>query len=48
MIFVLLKKLKLDFRLKDKKILFLLSITILPILLIMITSLFTGAKIRTM
>ena len=48
MIFVLLKKLKLDFRLKDKNTLFLLSITILPILLIMITSLFTGAKIRTM
>ena len=48
MIFVLLKKFKLDFRLKDKNTLFLLSITILPILLIMITSLFTGAKIRTM
>ena len=46
MIFVLLKK-KL-IKLKNQKIIFLFAITFLPIILVLFTSLFTGAKIRTM
>ena len=41
-------KLKFKFNLKDKKLLFLLAINILPIFLVFLTSLFLGAKIRTM
>ena len=41
-------KLKTRFNLKDKKLLFLLTINILPIFLIFLTSIFLGAKIRTM
>jgi 4-amino-4-deoxy-L-arabinose transferase-like glycosyltransferase len=48
MISVLLKKLKFKINLKNKKILFLISVTIFPILLVLITSIVTGAKIRTM
>ena len=48
MIFMLLKKSKLKINLNNKKILFLISITIIPILLVLITSIITGAKIRTM
>ena len=47
MIFVLLKKIKL-LKLKNQKIIFLFVITFLPIILILFTSFFTGAKIRTM
>ena len=47
MIFVLLKKVKL-LKLKNQKIIFLFIITFLPIILVLITSFFTGAKIRTM
>ena len=47
MIFVLLKKVKL-LKPKNQKIIFLFNITFLPIILILLTSLFTGAKIRTM
>ena len=47
MIFVLLKKIKL-LKLKNQKIIFLFIITFLPIILILFTSFFTGAKIRTM
>ena len=47
MIFVLLKKVKLP-KLKNQKIIFLSIITFLPIILVLITSFFTGAKIRTM
>ena len=45
---LLLKKIKLNFNLKDKKLLFLLAINILPIVLMFLTSLITGSKIRTM
>jgi 4-amino-4-deoxy-L-arabinose transferase-like glycosyltransferase len=48
MIFVLLKKFKFKINLKNRKILFLTSINLIPILLILITSIVTGAKIRTM
>ena len=48
MFFLILKKIKFKIKIKDKKILFLLSINLIPFLLILITSIFTGAKIRTM
>jgi len=44
----LFKKLKIEVNFKDKKLLFLLAINILPIILIFLTSLITGSKIRTM
>ena len=45
---LLVKKFRLNFKFKDKKLLFLLAINILPIILMFITSLVTGSKIRTM
>ena len=45
---LLIKKVKLSLNLKDKKLLFLLAINILPIILMFLTSLITGSKIRTM
>tara|TARA_B100001175_G_scaffold184036_1_gene156338 strand:+ start:381 stop:1703 length:1323 start_codon:yes stop_codon:yes gene_type:complete len=48
LIWLLVKKIKLRFNLKDKKLLFLLAINILPIFLIFLTSMLTGSKIRTM
>jgi len=48
LIFLLVKKIKIKFNLKDKKLLFLLFINILPIILMLMTSVFTGSKIRTM
>ena len=48
MIFTILRKLKLKINTKDKRIIFLLFITIIPILLMFVTSLLSGAKIRTM
>ena len=48
MIFMILKKLKLKINTKNKKIIFLISINIIPILLMLATSLLSGAKIRTM
>ena len=45
---LLVKKVKLKINLKDKRLLFLLSINILPIFLMFITSFITGSKIRTM
>ena len=47
MVFVLLKKVKF-LKLKNQKIIFLFTITFLPIVLIFFTSFITGAKIRTM
>lgn len=44
----IIKKPKLKINLKDKKLLFLISITILPIFLMFITSLLAGVRIRTM
>ena len=48
LIWLLIKKIKFQINLKDKKFLFLFAINILPILLMFITSLITGSKIRTM
>jgi 4-amino-4-deoxy-L-arabinose transferase-like glycosyltransferase len=48
MVYLLIKKFKTKIKLGDKKLLFLLSITILPIILITATSLLAGIKIRTM
>jgi len=48
LIFLLIKKIKLKFNFNDKKLLFLLTINILPIFLIFLTSAITGSKIRTM
>ncbi len=45
---LLIKKIKLNLKFKDKKLLFLLAINILPIVLMFLTSLITGSKIRTM
>ena len=45
---LLIKKLEFKFNLKDKKLLFLLTINFLPIFLMFLTSLVTGSKIRTM
>ena len=45
---LLVKKIKFNFNFKDKKLLFLLAINILPIVLMFLTSLITGSKIRTM
>ena len=48
LIYLLVKKIRLKVNLKDKKLLFLISINILPIALMFITSMITGSKIRTM
>ena len=48
MFFFLIKKIKLRFSFNDKKLIFLIFTTIVPILLILITSMLMGAKIRTM
>tara|TARA_B100000963_G_scaffold12741_1_gene9816 strand:+ start:437 stop:1810 length:1374 start_codon:yes stop_codon:yes gene_type:complete len=48
LISTIFKKLKLKINKKDNKILFLLSINIIPILLMLVTSLLSGANIRTM
>ena len=45
---ILVKKIKFKFDLKDKKLFFLIIINILPILFILLTSIITGSKIRTM
>jgi len=48
LVWLLVKKIKFKFDLKDKRLLFLLAISILPILLMFLTSVVTGSKIRTM
>ena len=48
LIFLLAKKIKLKINLKDKKLLFLLATNIFPIVLMFLTSVITGSKIRTM
>ena len=45
---LLINKIKFKLNLKDKKILFLIFINIVPLFLILLTSLLTGSKIRTM
>jgi len=48
LVWLLIKKIKFKFDFKDKRLLFLLAINILPIILMFLTSLVTGSKIRTM
>jgi 4-amino-4-deoxy-L-arabinose transferase-like glycosyltransferase len=48
LVWLLVKKIKFKFDFKDKKLLFLLAINILPIILMFLTSVTTGSKIRTM
>ena len=48
MVFTTLKKLKFKINTKNKKIIFLLFINLIPIFLIFMTSLILGVKIRTM
>ena len=45
---LLLKKIKFKFNLKDKNLIFLIAINLLPIFLMLLTSIITGSKIRTM
>jgi len=48
MSFFLIKKFKVKVSLKDKKLLFLIVINLVPIILMFLTSILTGSKIRTM
>jgi len=48
LVWLLVKKIKVKFNFKDKKLLFLLAINILPIILMFLTSMIIGSKIRTM
>ena len=48
LIFTLIKKFKFKINFKDKKLIFLIFINIVPFFLVFITSLLTGSKIRTM
>ena len=48
LIYLLVKKIKFRLNLRDKKLIFLLFVNILPIVLILLTSLIMGSKIRTM
>ncbi|MDC0423723.1 glycosyltransferase family 39 protein [Candidatus Pelagibacter sp.] len=48
LLWLLVKKIKFRIDFKDKKLLFLLAINILPIILMFLTSVVTGSKIRTM
>ena len=48
MLFFLIKKFKFKISLKDKKLLFLIFINLVPIGLMFVTSIVTGSKIRTM
>ena len=48
LVYLLVRKMKFKISLKDKKLLFLISINILPIALMFVTSMITGTKIRTM
>ena len=48
LIYLLVKKIKFKINFKDTKLLFLISVNILPIVLMFVTTLITGSKIRTM
>ena len=48
MVYFLLKKLKFNISLKDERLIFLFFTTLVPVLLILLTSLIMGVKIRTM
>ena len=45
---LIIKKIKINFKIRNKKIIFLIAINFIPFLLILMTSVITGAKIRTM
>ena len=47
-VFLLIQKFKYKFNFKDKKLIFLIFINLMPLLLIFLTSLISGSKIRTM
>ncbi len=46
--FLLVKKIKFKINLKDKKLVFLIFVNLLPIFLMLLTSIITGSRIRTM
>ena len=48
LLYLLINKFKLKLNLKDKKLLFLVFINLLPIFLMLLTSMITGSRIRTM
>ena len=48
LVYLLINKFKLKLNLKDRKFLFLVFINLLPILLMLLTSMITGSRIRTM
>ena len=48
LVWLLIKKFKFKINLKDKKLIFLLFVNIFPIVLILVTSVLMGSKIRTM
>jgi hypothetical protein len=48
LVYLLINKFKLKLNLKDRKFLFLVFINLLPILLMLLTSIITGSRIRTM
>ena len=48
MLSIIISKFKIKFKKKDKKLFFLLIINFIPIILMLLTSFFMGAKIRTM
>jgi len=48
LVYLLVNKFKIKLNLKDKKLLFLVFINLLPILLMLLTSIITGSRIRTM
>ena len=48
LVFLLIQKFKYKFNFKDKKLIFLIFINLMPLLLIFLTSLVSGSKIRTM
>ena len=48
LVLLLIKKIKFKFNFKDKRLLFILAINIFPILLMFLTSVITGSKMRTM
>ena len=48
LIWLLLKKIKFKFNFKDKNLIFLIAINLLPIFLMLLTCIITGSKIRTM
>mgnify|MGYP001392864467 FL=1 len=48
LVFLLIQKFKYKFNFKDKKLIFLIFINLIPLLLIFLTSLIFGSKIRTM